>query len=846
MSTKDVSLSQKEQRRRDFILHGNVFKVVLCIALPLFFFSLFNYLYSIIDTIMCAGLSSDALNAVGALSQANNMISAIGQGLGAGGSILIAREIGKGDYKKAKRFSSTVFFYVFLIAALTVVIVLPLTRPLLRLLNISETSIDVGYRYFMLSVCSSSVIMVNTVYMGVEKARGSTLPITLLNTGVVIVKVLLNVLFLYVIGLKDMFYVSLSTLIANSLLTLFIFVRIFFTKYLFRFSFQDVSFHFGMFRKVVSISFPVFLGKFIFSLGKVVINGLCKNFGDDVVGALGVSNNMGGSVTNPISSIEDSESSIISQNVGNKNMDRVIKTFLVGLLYALIIAVIGVIIVTVFDSQITLFFARSAKNPEEYAKHISQVFFYEKMGIITLAINSAVLGLLYGLGMTKVASLMNIARVFVFRIPSFLILNRLVDLGVRLPGGVPLDGFLCAGLSMGISNILIGLVAVVVGICVVFRIRKRKKITEDSMSLSQEEKNRVDSFIGSYLTHYAPYKEGVWCYEDGVVLNGAFQLYQVTKDKKYLDFCTSYFDSHIQEDGSMMGFDPSNNNLDDLEPGYTLSLVSEIVHKEKYEKALSRLESQFLTQIRLHNGSFIHKNRYPGQLWLDGLYMASPFYALYACKEHSFRMMKDIKKQFVNVDLCNYDEKARLFYHCYDENKSMQWASKETGRSPNVWLRSVGWLSMADCDVYQIIKKRFVFFDGSNYSRQLKRVLSSLAPYEDPTTHLYLDLPLLKEEKKNYPETSGSLMFAYGYLKGSRLGMLDYSMRKKGALIFESVVRNHLTDGHLGNICKVSGLDDEARDGSVGYYLSEPVVFDDSKGVGPFMMAYAEYLSIGY
>lgn len=366
------------------------------------------------------------------------------------------------------------------------------------------------------------------------------------------------------------------------------------------------------------------------------------------------------------------------------------------------------------------------------------------------------------------------------------------------------------------------------------------------MSLSQEEKNKVDSFIGSYLSHYTPYKEGVWCYEDGVVLNGAFQMYQATKDKKYLDFCISYFDTHIQEDGSMMGFDPSNNNLDDLEPGYTLSLVSEIVHKEKYEKALSRLESQFATQIRLHNGSFIHKNRYPGQLWLDGLYMASPFYALCACKDHSFRMMKDIKKQFVNVDLYNYDEKERLFYHCYDENKSMQWASKETGRSPNVWLRSVGWLAMADCDVYQIIRKRFVFFDGSYYIRQLKRVLSSLAPYEDPSTHLYLDLPVLKEEKGNYPETSGSLMFAYGYLKGSRLGMLDYSMRKKGALIFESVVKNHLVDHHLGNICKVSGLDDEARDGSVGYYLSEPVVFDDSKGVGPFMMAYAEYLSLGY
>ncbi len=845
MRSIDGKVSEKEWRRRDFILHGNIFKVVFVVAFPLFFFSLFNYLYSIIDTIMCSGLSSDALNAVGALNQANNMIAALGQGLGSGGSILIAREIGRGNYAKAKRLCSTVFLYVFVLSLLTMAVVLPLTVPFLRILNISQTAIDVGYKYFMISVCSSSVVMINVVYMGVEKARGSTLPITLLNTGVVVLKVLLNLLFIYVLKLKDMFYVSLATLIANACLTLFILFRLFFTSYLFRFSFPDVSLSLKTAKKTFSISFPIFLGKFIFSLGKVVINSFCKEFGDDVVGALGVSNNMGGACTNPISSIEDSESSIISQNLGAKNVSRVLKSFYVGLLYALLIAVVGVAVVTIFDKQITLFFARSASNPEEYAAHISQVFFFEKMGIITLAINSAVLGLLYGLGKTKVASLMNISRVFVFRIPSFLVCNYLVKLGVSLPSGQKMDGFLCAGISMGFSNIMIGLVAAVVGLVVVLGMKKKNRIMEESMMLTDEERKKVDSFIRNYLNQYKPYKDGTWCYEDGVVLNGAFSMYRVSKDRFFLDFCLSYFDSHIQDDGSLKGFDASNNNLDDLEPGYTLFEVNEIVHKEKYEKALKRLESQFGVQKRLDCGAFIHKNRYPAQLWLDGLFMASPFYCQISNKEHSYRMAKDVLSQFRCVDKFNYDPDDGLYYHCYDEKKVMQWADKNTGRSPNVWLRSVGWLAMADCDVYEKLRHRLSLGHALFLKGQLSRVLSSLEKYEDMDTHMYYDLPLVKDEK-NYLESSGSLMLAYGYLKGSRLDMVPYSYRKKGALIFEGIVRHSLKVDGLHDICKVSGLDDERRDGSVGYYLSEPVVINDSKGVGPFLMDYAEYLTMKY
>lgn len=839
--TDTKQISQKELKRRDFILNGNLWKVVALLALPLFFYSIFNYVYSIIDTIMCSGIGKEAVNAVAPLNQVTNMISALGGGLSAGGSILIAREIGRGNYPKAKRLASTVFTLAFLFSILTVAIVVPLHIPLLRAFGITEESIAIGKNYFILSAITHAIIMVDTVYLGVEKAKGSTLSVTLLNLGVVIIKVIFNVIFLYGFHIKDMMFVSLATLIANACLFTFVIIRLISRNYLFHYSFKNLDFSKYNVSKITFISFPIFLGKFIFSLGKVVINGLTKSFGNDVVGALGVSNNMGGSVTNPLSSIEDSTSTIISTNLGAGHVKRAIKTFYIGLVYNLAIAVIGVILVTVFDSQITHFFARNAGSPEEieaFAQNISNVFFYEKMGIITLAFNSCVLGMLYGFGYTKLSMIINISRVFVFRIPSFLICKYLI------PG---LSGYQVAGISMGASNILIGIVALVTAIILIYRIKKKTKIKEGAKMLNKEQKADLISFFKEYLGNFKHYKNSeAFCYEDGVILRGAYSLYKTTHDKFFFDWCLKYYEDNISEDGEMKIFDIQS--IDDIQPGFTLFMVNAQHHEEKFDKALMKLSEklQGLPRTKVSN-SFWHKARYPEQIWLDGLYMGQPFYAEISSDSHygdGKKMREDIINQFENVKKFNKAEDG-LYYHCYDEARVMQWADKDTGRSPNVWLRSVGWLAMASVDVADIFESNGHPVDSKKIQSYLVDCLESMDKLEDPEMHMWKDLPAIETEG-NYFETSGTLMFAYARMKGARLGYLPYEEMKKGVEEFDSVYKHYFKNHHLGNICKVSGLDNERRNGSVEYYLSEPICDDDAKGVGPFMMAYSEYIALSY
>lgn len=846
MSNNVTSVSKKELDRRNYILTGNIWKVVFTISFPLFLYSLFQYLYSFVDVLLANQISKEASDVVSMISQFTTMVQSIGDGLAAGGAILIAREIGKNNYKKAKSLSSTIFLYVFIITILTNLIFIPFAKPIMRFNGLTSELADVGYNYFIINILNSSIVIINSVFIGLQKAKGSTKSISIFNIMIVLIKIGLSYLFVYGFNLKDTTYIALATLCAN--LTLFfimIFGYLIRKSYLFHFSFKNIDFGFKTGKKVTLISFPIFLGKFVFSFGKSIINTMTLNKypTQGVVGALGVSNSIGGMGTKAMSAIEDSTSSIISQNIGNANYKRALQTFYVGLLYNVILGVVAVILLTVFNDQIVSFYTQNMTDSEQRRireQMISEIFFYEKMGIITLGINSAVLGLLYGFGYTKLSMIINLMRVFVFRVPSlYFMFNILPNWGVDF-------GWKSVGIAMGFSNIMIGVVAIIVAIVIVLRIKKQEERRKELESMiDQNKKDKVEKFIKNYLSSFTFYKEAKnikWCYEDGIVLNGAIQLYKTTKDKFYLDFVLDHFNKCIDEDGNILTYSPEEKNIDNIQEGMALYLVNQIKHEDKFDKALKSLEYQLTIMPRTKSSSFWHKDIYPNQIWLDGLYMGMPFYASITTRDHSLKQKDDILNQFKNVETYNYDPLINSFMHCYDETKSMQWANKETGRSPNVWLRSVGWLGMASADVYEIFNDGGFGIFSHYFEGFLSKVLKSVEPLEDPATHLFYDLPLLPKQEGNYLETSGSLMISYAYLKGARLKMIDKDSAIKGTTILESVIDNYLSETELKNVCKVSGLDNKKRNGSVEYYLSEEVCCNDSKGVAPLMMAYSEYL----
>jgi unsaturated rhamnogalacturonyl hydrolase len=269
----------------------------------------------------------------------------------------------------------------------------------------------------------------------------------------------------------------------------------------------------------------------------------------------------------------------------------------------------------------------------------------------------------------------------------------------------------------------------------------------------------------------------------------------------------------------------------------------------RYRKAADALRDQLRRQPRTSDGGFWHKLIYPRQMWLDGLYMAEPFYAQYARMFGDSAAFNDIATQFILVARHTRDAKTGLFYHAWDEVRAQPWADLETGHSPNIWGRAMGWYAMALVDVLDYLPNDHK--DRAEIVRTLQDLAKAVERVQDPSTGLWWQILDQPGRPKNYLEASASSMFVYALAKGARKGYLPSRARAVATRGFDGLIKQLVQmDANglpsLTGICEVAGLggaprkDGSTRDGSYDYYVSEPVVADDYKGLGPFIMAALE------
>lgn len=342
-------------------------------------------------------------------------------------------------------------------------------------------------------------------------------------------------------------------------------------------------------------------------------------------------------------------------------------------------------------------------------------------------------------------------------------------------------------------------------------------------------------------------KAAGWNYIDGCMILALLETYRATGEKKYYEFSDAFIDHRVREDGSISGYSVEEYNIDNVNAGKTLFALYEINGKEKYRRAIDLIYSQVRSQPRTAEGNFWHKKIYPNQVWLDGMYMGQPFYMEYETRFNDRRNYGDIFAQFANVVRHMRDEKTGLYYHGYDASREAFWCDRETGLSKNFWLRALGWYSMALLDTLSKCEP------GEEYRAEYEdlkgvfvRLMEDMLRFQDGSGMWY-QLPALGGREPNYLETSGSAIMAYSLLKGVRLGFLPEEYREYGRKAFDGICGRYLRETeeglNLGGICLVAGLgpaDNLRRDGSFAYYMSEPVVENDAKGVGPLLLAYTE------
>ena len=356
----------------------------------------------------------------------------------------------------------------------------------------------------------------------------------------------------------------------------------------------------------------------------------------------------------------------------------------------------------------------------------------------------------------------------------------------------------------------------------------------------------VQAFIKQYLATYQPYKT-YWNYEDGCILKGCADLYKTDGGAALRDYVVSYLEKVIAPDGRITNFQTDKYNIEAINCGKVLFFALDQTGDVRYRKAAEFLNERLKTHPRCACGNFWHKEIYPDQIWLDGLYMAQPFRVEYDMRFGGKKDAGDVARQFMNVRRYLYDDRKQLYYHACDLAKVQPWADKATGKSPNFWLRSMGWYLMALIDCIELLDMQ-LYEHWRALADLFTEATEGILRWQDPESLLFYQVIDRADVDGNYLETSGSSMVIYSLLKGVRLRVLDeekYLAAAKSA--FENLTETKLRvdpEGrwHLHDICEVAGLGPgNKRDGSVAYYLSEPVVADDAKGVGPYWMALSEY-----
>jgi len=335
-----------------------------------------------------------------------------------------------------------------------------------------------------------------------------------------------------------------------------------------------------------------------------------------------------------------------------------------------------------------------------------------------------------------------------------------------------------------------------------------------------------------------------WNYELATLLNGMDAVWYNTADDAYFLSIKRSLDSLVLADGSIPTYNASASTLDNIALGRELLLLYRVTLDDRYYKAAVLLRSQLAEQPRNASGGFWHKKIYPDQMWLDGLYMAEPFYAEYASVFHEPQDFADITRQFTLMEAHASDPKTGLLYHAWDESRQQRWADPNTGASHIVWARGMGWYMMALVDTLP-------YYPQNDPGRAkliaiLNRTAEAIARVQDKRTGLWYQVLDKPGEDGNYFESSAACMFVYALQKGVRLGYLPELYATDAQRGWQGILDNFLQTGANGSITltstvKAVGLGGTPyRDGSYNYYVHAPVGSNDRKGVGAFLLAATE------
>lgn len=341
---------------------------------------------------------------------------------------------------------------------------------------------------------------------------------------------------------------------------------------------------------------------------------------------------------------------------------------------------------------------------------------------------------------------------------------------------------------------------------------------------------------------YAPHR---WNYEYSFFLLGSYKLGKKTGNQAFVDYPKKWLDNFVAESGGFNKgvYDMTEYKLDDVIPARLAILFHQETKQAKYKSVADTIALQLKKQPKTSDGGYWHKEIYPNQMWLDGVFMGDVFSMQYAQAYNQPEWYDEAVHQIKLIYKHTVDTRTGLLYHGWDESKNPVWAHPQKGTSPEFWGRAIGWYVMALVECLDFLPENH---PGRNeVIKILQDVSASVKKYQDKKTNLWFQVIDKADQSGNWVETSCSAMFAYAFAKGHHQGFLDKTYLASAQQAYDALLKNYVYADDNGNLhleqtVKVGTLNPKTSKGDFQYYISTEKRIDDYKGLAALLYASME------
>jgi putative MATE family efflux protein len=417
-------MKDKTQNRRELILEGNLWKTILLLAVPVAINDFILAMYNLIDTFFVSHIGSMEVAAITFVGPINTLVQAISMGLAIGGTSLVAREIGRNNYSKARNVALQLLAIAVLLGLIIGVVSFSFSRQILISASATKGIIDVANIYFRLTVLSSPFVFINSAYIAIKRADGDTLKTMRVNIFAMGIKIILSyiLIFHFHMGIKSL---AISTVVGTMVVTCYGIYDLFIRESIMKLSVRNLIFTRQVIFALLIISFPIVIEKASNSFSSIVLNKYVIGYGEAVIAAYGITNKINSLFFTMAKGLATGLSPIVSQNLGVGQDERARKAIRNTFVIALGTSIFIISLVLPFRYKLAGLFS---SGDSQVLFHTVNAMGVYSISVIPWAIFQVTNGVFQGTGQTKYNMITSIVRIYCFRLPIVILLSSFTNL----------------------------------------------------------------------------------------------------------------------------------------------------------------------------------------------------------------------------------------------------------------------------------------------------------------------------------------------------------------------------------------------------------------------------------